>query len=71
VLELTRSGADVRGVVSSHGNLDTPNPEAGNDPSRYAAYNIVGRPTWFLEGDEDLFQRDIFITCREAPSPIR
>ena len=26
VLELARSGADVRGVVSFHGNLDTPNP---------------------------------------------
>ena len=27
VLELARSGADVAGVVSFHGNLDTPNPE--------------------------------------------
>jgi dienelactone hydrolase len=27
VLELARSGADVKGVVSFHGNLDTPNPE--------------------------------------------
>jgi len=27
VLELARSGADVSGVVSFHGNLDTPNPE--------------------------------------------
>lgn len=27
VLELARSGADVRGVVSFHGNLDTPTPE--------------------------------------------
>lgn len=27
VLELARSGADVDGVVSFHGNLDTPNPE--------------------------------------------
>ncbi|MCF7907446.1 MAG: dienelactone hydrolase family protein [Candidatus Omnitrophica bacterium] len=27
VLELARSGADVEGVVSFHGNLDTPNPE--------------------------------------------
>jgi dienelactone hydrolase len=26
VLELARSGADVRGVVSFHGNLDTPDP---------------------------------------------
>jgi dienelactone hydrolase len=27
VLELARSGAQVRGVVSFHGNLDTPNPD--------------------------------------------
>jgi len=27
VLELARSGADLAGVVSFHGNLDTPNPE--------------------------------------------
>ncbi|TAE56223.1 MAG: dienelactone hydrolase family protein [Nostocales cyanobacterium] len=27
VLELARSGADIDGVVSFHGNLDTPNPE--------------------------------------------
>jgi dienelactone hydrolase len=27
VLELARSGADTKGVVSFHGNLDTPNPE--------------------------------------------
>ncbi len=27
VLELARSGADIKGIVSFHGNLDTPNPE--------------------------------------------
>jgi dienelactone hydrolase len=27
VLEMARSGADLNGVVSFHGNLDTPNPE--------------------------------------------
>ncbi len=27
VLELARSGADIKGVVSFHGNLDTPHPE--------------------------------------------
>ena len=27
VLELARSGADIKGAVSFHGNLDTPNPE--------------------------------------------
>ena len=30
VLELARSGADVRGVVSFHGGLDTPNPQEAN-----------------------------------------
>jgi dienelactone hydrolase len=35
VLELARSGADVSGVASFHGILDTPNPEdAGNIKSR-------------------------------------
>lgn len=29
-LELARSGADIRGAVSFHGNLDTPHPEASN-----------------------------------------
>jgi dienelactone hydrolase len=28
VLELARSGADIQGVVSFHGNLDTPYPES-------------------------------------------
>jgi dienelactone hydrolase len=31
VLELARSGADIAGVVSFHGNLDTPNPSAANN----------------------------------------
>jgi dienelactone hydrolase len=31
VLELARSGADLRGVVSFHGGLDTPNPAEGNN----------------------------------------
>lgn len=31
VLELARSGADVAGVVSFHGNLDTPNPADAKD----------------------------------------
>jgi dienelactone hydrolase len=32
VLELARSGADVDGVVSFHGNLDTPNPDKTRKP---------------------------------------
>ncbi len=31
VLELARSGADIAGVVSFHGNLDTPNPKDANN----------------------------------------
>ena len=30
-LELARSGADLRGVISFHGNLDTPNPTDANN----------------------------------------
>lgn len=32
VLELARGGADLQGVVSFHGNLDTPNPEMTETP---------------------------------------
>lgn len=31
VLEMARSGADLKGVVSFHGNLDTPHPEDANN----------------------------------------
>jgi dienelactone hydrolase len=31
VLEMARSGADLKGVVSFHGNLDTPNPADNNN----------------------------------------
>ena len=44
VLELARSGADVDGVVSFHGNLDTPNPRD--------ARNIKGK-VLVLHGAED------------------
>lgn len=44
VLELARSGADVAGVVSFHGNLDTPNLEDAN--------NISGR-VLVLHGADD------------------
>jgi dienelactone hydrolase len=46
VLELARSGADVRGVVSFHGALDTPNPAD--------ARNIKGR-VLVLHGAADQF----------------
>lgn len=44
VLELARSGADVAGFVSFHGNLDTPNPSD--------AENIMGR-VLVLHGADD------------------
>ena len=44
VLELARSGADLPGVVSFHGNLDTPNPDD--------AKNIKAR-LLVLHGDKD------------------
>ena len=43
-LELARSGADIAGVVSFHGNLDTPNPED--------AKNIKGK-VLILHGADD------------------
>lgn len=46
VLELARSGADIRGVVSFHGSLDTPHPED--------AKNIKG-PVLVLHGANDTF----------------
>ena len=45
-LELARSGADLKGLVSFHGNLDTPNPEDGK--------NIKGK-VLVLHGAEDPF----------------
>ena len=44
VLELARSGAELRGVVSFHGNLDTPNPED--------AKNIKGKVLVCHGGDD-------------------
>jgi dienelactone hydrolase len=49
VLELARSGAEVAGVVSFHGNLDTPNPAD--------AKNIKGR-VLVLHGGDDPFVKD-------------
>ncbi len=49
VLELARSGAGVAGVVSFHGNLDTPNPAD--------AKNIKGK-VLVLHGGDDPFVKD-------------
>ncbi|MEH6389174.1 MULTISPECIES: dienelactone hydrolase family protein [Pseudomonas] len=44
VLELARSGTDIGGVVSFHGNLDTPNPKDAES---------IKTPVLVLHGDED------------------
>jgi dienelactone hydrolase len=45
VLELARSGADISGVVSFHGNLDTPHPEdARNIKARILACHGANDP---------------------------
>lgn len=50
VLELARSGADIAGVASFHGNLDTPNP---ND-----AKNIKGKVLTLHGGDDPFVKTD-------------
>ena len=50
-LELARSGADVVGTVSFHGNLDTPNPaDAKNIKGKYSRSTRWSRPLRFLPG---------------------
>jgi dienelactone hydrolase len=45
VLELARSGADLNGVVSFHGNLDTPNPaDAANIKSKILVCHAIDDP---------------------------
>ncbi|MGY8811396.1 MAG: dienelactone hydrolase family protein [Pseudomonadales bacterium] len=46
VLELARSGTEIQGVVSFHGNLDTPNP---------ADANAIEMPVLVLHGADDPF----------------
>ncbi|HEY0867240.1 MAG TPA: dienelactone hydrolase family protein [Fimbriimonas sp.] len=46
VLELARSGADLNGVVSFHGNLDTPNPaDANNIKAKILVNHAVDDPS--------------------------
>ena len=49
-LELARSGADLRGMVSFHGGLSTPNPED--------AKNIKGKVLVLHGGDDPYVSRD-------------
>ena len=46
VLELARSGTEIRGVVSFHGNLDTPNPDDAK---------AIRMPLLVLHGADDPF----------------
>lgn len=46
VLELARSGTDIRGVVSFHGNLDTPDPQDAKS---------IKMPVLVLHGADDPF----------------
>jgi dienelactone hydrolase len=50
VLELARSGAEIAGVVSFHGNLDTPNPQD--------AQNIKCRVLAMHGGDDPFVKRE-------------
>jgi dienelactone hydrolase len=57
VLELARSGADVAGVVSFHGGLDSPTPADGK--------NIKGK-VLVLAGADDPFQKADDLTAFES-----
>ena len=57
VLELARSGADVNGVVSFHGGLDSPTPADGK--------NITGK-VLVLAGADDPFQKQEDLTAFES-----
>jgi dienelactone hydrolase len=57
VLELARSGADVAGVVSFHGNLDTPNP--GD------AENIKGKVLVLHGADDPIVPTDQIIAFQD------
>lgn len=60
VLELARSGADIVGVVSFHGNLDTPNP---ND-----AKNIKGKVLVLHGANDPLVPPEQVLTFSEEMS---
>ncbi|UCB52438.1 MAG: dienelactone hydrolase family protein [Candidatus Zixiibacteriota bacterium] len=59
VLELARSGADIAGVVSFHGNLDTPRPEdAENIKTKVLVLHGADDP-FVPEKDVAAFQREM------------
>jgi dienelactone hydrolase len=58
-LELARSGADIKGAVSFHGNLDTPNPEdAKNIKSKILVLNGADDP-YVPAGQIKLFEEEM------------
>jgi dienelactone hydrolase len=57
VLELARSGADVKGVVSFHGGLDTPTPQD--------AKNIKGKVLVLHGADDPYVKRDAVLALED------
>jgi len=58
-LELARSGADLKGVVSFHGNLDTPNPADGRN-IKAAVLVLHGADDPLVKDDEVIaFQKEM------------
>lgn len=57
VLELARSGADVKGVVSFHGGLDTPTPED--------AKNIKGKVLVLHGADDPFVKREAVLALED------
>jgi dienelactone hydrolase len=59
VLELARSGADVRGVVSFHGGLDSPSPQDGkNIKAKLLVLHGAADP-FVPEKDIDAFRKEL------------
>ncbi|MEI9962083.1 MAG: dienelactone hydrolase family protein [Limisphaerales bacterium] len=57
VIELARSGADLNGVVSFHGGLDSPTPTDGKN---------IKCKVLALAGADDPFQKDSDLTAFES-----
>jgi len=59
-LELARSGAPLRGAVSIHGNLDTPDPDATRDRLRAAVLVLHGADDPYVKREEiEAFEREM------------
>ena len=59
-LELARTGAPLRGAVSIHGNLDTPDPEASRGRLRAAVLVLHGADDPYVKREEiEAFEREM------------